>query len=296
VAEIAARRWGEDAYHGTLHALRVLLAPPATGAPALVRTASWRLRQLQAFAAGWSELRHDTLLYGEQLGAECDAPESDPPPGWVEPVPALYRRLAATVHALDERLSAAGIRGATATDETNPYYQPLSAKANILLGLLDFLAGVADTELAGAPLTRAQREKITRFGGHVEWLLISLANTDLLSRRDQDMAVIADVFTWRPSGLVVEVGVGRPDLLYAIIPGPDGPVIARGAVMSYRAFVQPMEQRLDDERWRARVAAGTIPPRPRWIAPIYAPPIAAVKPKGEGVTRCGPMSGARIDL
>ncbi len=296
IDEVPAERWNDDGYHGTLHALRALLVPPAETAPPLIRTAAWQLHQLQTFSAGWAELRHDTILYGEQLGVECDAPNPEPPPGWVEPVPAVYRRLGDMVRELDLRLSQAGITGESKEDPDNYYYRPLPEKATILLGLLDFLRDTAEAELAGKPLTRDQRQKITLFGGHVEWLLISLADTDLLSRRDQDMAVVADVFTWRPSGQVVEVGVGRPDLMYAIIPGPDGPVLARGAVMSYRSFLAPMDKRLGDEEWRARIDAGTAPPRPAWLEPIYAPSIPAIKLKDEGVSRCGPMSGASIEL
>jgi len=296
IAKVAADRWDDDAYHGTLTALRPLLADVPAAVPRLLRTPAWRRRALQAFAAGWAELRHDTILYGVQLGVECDAPDPDPPPGWVEPVPAVYRGLGDMVRELERRFKSAGVDIKGPSENENPYYQPLSQKASMVLHFLDFLRDVSEQELEGTPLSKEQRQTITLIGGRVEWILISLANTDLLSSRDQDMAVVADVMTYRPSGKVVEVGVAHPDLVYAIIPSDKGPVIARGAVMSYREFLAPQTRRMTDEEWRKDLAAGKAPERPAWVEPIYAPAIPSIALKGEGVGRCGPMSGANIEL
>ena len=294
LGKLPASRWGEDAYHGTLHALTALLPAAASGRPVLLGTRGWRLRALGAFAGGWAELRHDTILYGEQSGAECDAPDPPPPPGWVEPVPELYERLALMVRELEKRLASAGVPVQKAKEGV--YARPLAEKTKTLLGILEFLRDVSRRELAGKGLTAAELRRITLIGGEVEWLLISLANTDLLAERDQDMAVVADVFTWRTAGQAVEVGVGHPDLIYAIIPGPQGPFLARGAVMSYREFLQPVSQRLTDEEWRARLGAGKAPPRPAWLEPIYAEPVPAIKVVGQGVSRCGPSSGVGLEL
>ena len=296
IVGLPAVRWRQDAYHGTLHALRSLLPAPPASAPRLLRSPAWRLRALQAFAGGWSELRHDTILYGEQSGAECDAPDPPPPPGWVEPVPQVYGRLATLVQVLDKRLRAAGIPLKASKAAARPYAQPLATKTRSLIRFLHFLRDTARQELRGTPLTVKQRKRITLLGGEVEWLLISLANSELLARRDQDMAVIADVFTWRSAGKAVQVGVAHPELIYAIIPGPKGPVLARGAVMSYRAFLQPVKNRLTDEQWRNRLSGGRIPARPAWLRPIYAEPVQVIKPRGRGVTRCGPSSGGRLKL
>lgn len=296
IAKLPATRWHQDAYHGTLHALRALLPVPPDSAPRLIKTPAWRRRALQAFAGGWAELRHDTILYGEQSGAECDAPDPPAPPAWVEPVPEVYDRLAKMVGALDKRLRAAGVAVKARPAGGNPYARPLSAKTKQAVKLLTFLRNVARAERKGLALTPKQRKRITLIGGEVEWLLISLANTDLLARRDQDMAVVADVFTWRSMGKAVEVAVAHPDLIYAIIPGPTGPVLARGAVMSYREFLQPVTDRLTDEKWRKRLAAGKAPARPAWVEPLYAEPVPYLKVDGRGVSRCGPSSGAGLKL
>lgn len=302
-------RWSKDAYHGTLDALRTLFDPPAPATPPLLDSAAWRLRAVQAFAAGWAELRHDTILYGEQLGAECDAEAMEPPASWVEPVPRLYRRLAAMVRALEKRLTAAGIdlgfklerreepTGEDAADHPDPaeFYKPPAEKTKLVLDFLDFLAETSDLELQGRTLDRKRLDRLTTIGGEVEWILMTMANSDVLTERDSDMAVVADVFTWRPSAQVLEVAVAHPDLVFAIIPSPKGPVLARGAVMSYREFLQPSAERLTDEAWRSRLHDGSGPPRPRWLNALYTDAVGPVRPPKRFQDRCGPMSGSRIE-
>jgi hypothetical protein len=300
IGRAPVERWSGDAYHSTLHALRALLDEPPAGAPELLRTRAWSLRAVAAFASGWAELRHDTLLYGEQLGAECDAPEPEPPPCFVEPVPAVYARLAAMVRDFEGRLRRAKmVPPSPRDDDASPgaaYYRPLAEKTKLVLSLLDLLRTTSELELKGKPLDRKRRDRLTQIGGEAEWLLVALLDTDQLSPRDHDMSLVADVFTWRLSRQALEVGNAHPDLVYAIIPGPKGPVLARGAVMSYRELLEPMDKRLTDEEWRARLAAGRGPERPAWLKPLYAEPVPGIKLKGEGVQRCGKQSGATLEL
>jgi hypothetical protein len=301
IVSLPAERWSNDAYHGTLLALRPLWDPLPAGAPPLLQTDAWRLRALQAFAGGWAELRHDTILYGEQSGAECDAEDYEPPPGWVEPVPEVYQRLATMVRNLQKRLNAAGVdfgfrpkggRKEEGAPDARFMTESPATKTKKLLRVLDDLARMAADELQGKLPTLKDRESITTLGGAVEWLFMVFANSDMLNDRDADMAVVADVFTWRPSAQALQVGVARPDLIYAIIPSPNGPVLARGAVMSYREFLHPTSDRLTDEAWRTMIAAGRAPKRPDWLAPLYTDAVGPVTPHKEPQGRCGPSSGA----
>jgi hypothetical protein len=304
LAAVDGERWSQDAYHGSLHALRTLLDPLAGKVPPLLATEAWRLRALQAFASGWAELRHDTILYGEQESAECDAEDLEPPPCWVEPVPELYRRLASMARMLEKRLREAGVnpelkpeakpRGPDGELDPTEMRKPPAEKTKMLLTFLDTLAESAELELAGRKFDEKRRNWLTTIGGHVEWTLTVFANSDQMNDRDSDMAVAADVFTWRPTEQVLEVAVARPDLIYAVIPSPKGPVLARGAVMSYRELMHPAAERLTDEAWRKMIALGKEPQRPAWVAPLYAAPVGPVK-FNTTQGRCGPMSGAFIE-
>jgi hypothetical protein len=91
-------------------------------------------------------------------------------------------------------------------------------------------------------------------------------------------AVIADVATAPdidgdgiPSPVVLEVGVGRVDEIYVVVPviEDDGGVylqVAKGGVFSYYEFNWPANDRLTDEAWRTMLDAGEAPPRPPWTA------------------------------
>jgi len=90
-------------------------------------------------------------------------------------------------------------------------------------------------------------------------------------------------------------GIPLSELVFAIIPSPKGPVLARGAVMSYREFLQPSAERLTDEAWRSRLHDGSGPPRPRWLNALYTDAVGPVRPPKRFQDRCGPMSGSRIE-
>jgi hypothetical protein len=64
---------------------------------------------------------------------------------------------------------------------------------------------------------------------------------------------------------VVEIGTGRVDTIYVIVPDDHGGFqLAQGAVYSYYEFLQPLSNRLTDEAWRAMLDAGQQPDRPVW--------------------------------
>ena len=183
------------------------------------------------------------------------------------------------------------------------WIRPLSAKTKSVSELLDFLKETALLELRGKALDDKRRDRIMVIGGEVEWILTTLANTYELSERDYDMSLVADVFTYRPSpgaeeARVLEAGVAHPDLIYAYIPGPKGPVLARGAVMSYRELLTSSDKRLTDHEWQKKIAKGKVPEPPSWTDSLYAEPVEAIKLKKneKGRYRCSPMSGAGLEI
>ncbi|NUQ00803.1 MAG: DUF3160 domain-containing protein [Armatimonadetes bacterium] len=85
--------WQQNLYHGWLYVLQPLLSPASAGYPAFMRNLAWRDKSLITSLASWTQLRHDTILYGKQSVAEAGGDEPPPPPGYVEPQPLLYERL-----------------------------------------------------------------------------------------------------------------------------------------------------------------------------------------------------------
>ncbi len=83
------------------------------------------------------------------------------------------------------------------------------------------------------------------------------------SEADQDAAIVADIAS-SPEG-VLEVGTGRIDRIYVLVPNDDGTFqVAAGGVYSYYEFTNPPGERLTDEAWRAMLDSGEAPDRPAW--------------------------------
>lgn len=281
-----------DAYHQTLTALGTFLEAK----PLYFDPQAYRVRSLQTFAGGWAVLRHDTLLYAYQMGAECDSDEHPPPHGWVEPVPETYARLETMVSTFAKRVKEAGIADPKPDpDAYDVAFQSIETKTEAILDLLARMKAWSEKELRGEAFTLEERTDIAMVGGLAEHVLLTLADAFELGEGNDDMAVVADVFSWK--GNALEVGVAHPELVYAVIPTPEGWTLARGAVMSYREFMVPVAKRMTDEAWRERVAKSEdfeAATRPKWLDTISAPTVGVVElaPKQEAQTRCGYYGGA----
>jgi hypothetical protein len=280
-----------DAYHGTLRALAAAFGTD----PLWFSREAHQLRMLQTYAGAWAMLRHDTLLYAYQMGAECDAEELTSPYGWVEPYPEVYRALAEVVSGFEKRLKDAGIPTAGKDDdpwETGQY--SIGSKTEAVIGFLEQMIAWSNKELAGQPFTEKDRTDIAMVGGRAEHVVLTLADAFELGEGNDDMAVIADVFTFW--GQALEVAVGHPELVYAVIPTPEGWAVARGAVLAYREFFVPAADRMTDEEWRERLGdsedleRGT---RPKWLRDISAPPVGVIElpSDGKGQERCEYFGG-----
>jgi len=82
----------DNLYNGWLAALTTLSAPTVGPEfPAAMRTHAWAMKTLNTQLASWTQLRHDTIAYVKQSGTTTGL--CSYPAGFVEPLPALYRRL-----------------------------------------------------------------------------------------------------------------------------------------------------------------------------------------------------------
>lgn len=262
----------DDAYHRTLTALGGLL----TGDPIWYDAEAYELRMLHSYAGGWAMLRHDTILYAYQMGAECDAEEQPSPYGWVEPLPKTYAALRATVEAFDARLRAAGIVDPPRREDEFSQFSSINDKTRAIAWLLGKLETWAKLELEGHVFDPDELTEISMVGGAAEHVLLTFADAYELGEGNDDMGIVADVFTWQ--GQALEVGVAHPELIYALVPSPDGWVVARGAVLGYRELLVGSGDRMTDESWRDRLAKDEArDARPDWLAPITAPEVGVVE-------------------
>jgi len=140
-------------------------------------------------------------------------------------------------------------RGSEGDLDPTEMYKPVSEKTKLLLDFLDMLAESARWS-SQPQVRRTTLEALTTIGGDVEWMLMAFATPEQTNDRDADMAVVADVFTWRPTKRRSRSEWHAPILIYAVIPSPKGPLLARGAVMSYRG-VHASDGRTYDRRGMA---------------------------------------------
>ena len=218
-----------------------------------MQSEAWVDKQLSTALASWAELRHDTILYAKQ--SYTWEFTSVPPvvKGYVEPVPALYARLASLCEMMLTGLESRGLLSSL-----------MESKLQNLKDFLLDLQSISIKELEGTALTTEEYRIIERSGDTLEAIVKLPADDLIVSDTDDDMAVIADVHTDPNDGLVLEEGVGRPMVILAAVNIEGQVVLTRGAVFSYYEFTWPMGDRLTDESWQDMLEQGEAPPLPTW--------------------------------
>ncbi len=291
---LTADDWTETLYNTWLYSFFPLLQPPDGNYPTFMQSTAWLDKQINTALGSWAELKHDTILYAKQVYAEMGGgpmpPDPVPPINYVEPVPHFYARLAALTTMTREGL---GDRELLSERDEDSLLR--------LEELVLFLQTVSEKQLRGEPLTTAENERLRYYGGELEHLTMAAADSDeddpfampVLDEEPQ-AAVIADVATAPdpgrtgiPEPVVLEVGVGRINEIYVVVPvvAQDGTVslqLAKGGVFSYYEFVWPANDRLTDEKWRAMLDSGDAPPLPEWTA-SFVSKATAYTPLQQGV-------------
>jgi len=242
--------WQSNMYYGWLWTLKPLLCDFSEGYPSFMNKPAWKYKSLNTALASWAELRHDTILYGKQSGAECGG--DWPPPvvkSYVEPNIEVYERLLWLTRYSKENLLQKGIL-------PDNMHEKLSQFEDLLV----FLINCSVKELRNEELTVDEYNTLLIYGGTLEWLTLSMAEGPILSETDRNMAVIADVHT--VPGSYLEAGVGPASEIFVVVPIGGKLYLTRGAVFSYYEFVS--DRRLTDEQWQKLFKDSTAPSQPIW--------------------------------
>jgi hypothetical protein len=260
-------QWLGRFYDSWLYSFIPVLTTKAEAYPAYMQTAAWGYKDLNAALGSWAELKHDTILYSKmpEGAGGGGPPTSEPAPSYVEPNPLAFYRMAYMTRSLAGGMQARLIE-----------YPPLDIviESDIRLDYylqgmddlgdrLETLGDIAAKELAGEAPDDEESAVITRCLGLIECLNQDTGYNVPTSEMPK-LPVIAAVSGAQNS--VLEVGVGGIDRLYVVVPLEGQPQVAQGGVFSYYEFLQPRDQRLTDEEWRAMLADGSAPPLPAWAA------------------------------
>lgn len=247
--------WKSNMYYGWLWTLNPIIETFKNGFPQFMLNKAWEDKSLNTALGSWSELRHDTILYAKQSGAECGGDELPPSiKSYVEPNVKFYDRLLWLTKYSEKNLSARKI--------LNP---DMSDKLKSLEDLLTFMINCSVKELRNQELTQNEYNQLYIYGGTLEYLSASFSVGngrwfEITSEADRNMSVIADVHTGGMGYL--EEGVGPAAQIYVIVPIGKKLYLTRGAVFQYYEFIS--SQRLKDEDWQKMLRQNKAPKQPIW--------------------------------
>jgi hypothetical protein len=260
---ISGDNWLENLYGGWLWALQPLLYRDPALVPPLMQTDAWKRKDIHSSLGSWTELKHATLLYAEQPMGGLGGGGYTPPvtsASYVEPNPLVFARIAIVAATLDNGLAARGYYD-------QPGYTGLASVDTSLSSLMILsarLAEIAREEVAGEPVSYDDLYWLQETFDHELWVIRYEVEV-WIPDPPESVALVADVASNPNAMTALEEGIGLVDYIYVITNSPYGLQLTRGGVYSTYEFVQPIDQRLTDDEWRAMIAAGNVPPRPAWI-------------------------------
>lgn len=249
--------WPANLYTGWLESLQQVMAFPADGAPDFMKSRVWARKSLNAALGSWTELRHDTILYAKQsVTAEGDGGEAPETPGYVEPYPAFYAKIAELATTLREGLLDYELVDSEAAN-----------KLETMIWLAETLASIAGKELAGEELTAEETATIIEYGHYLEMLEQfddESGEGRTLSPSAEKSPLVADVHSSYNSRTALQEGTGYPVALYAAFEVNGALQLFVGASYAYYEFTVPIDARMTDEEWITVLDTGQAPPRPAW--------------------------------
>jgi len=259
-SRLSEEEWMGNMYQGWLWTLFGFLEPFGEGYPSFMTNEAWVDKNLNTALGSWSELKHDTVLYGKQSGAECGGAGFEEVIGYVEPNIEVYEKLLWLTKFSRKNLSARGLA-----------IEGIDMKMGEFEEILEFLINCSIKELRNEELTNEEYFQIEVYGGRLERLTASFAGDylrwfEITSETDKNMAVIADFHTIAPNpqsdGGYMETGVGSAYEIYVVVPIGGKLYLTRGAVFSYHEFIS--NERLTDEKWQKLIKEDKQPPMPEW--------------------------------
>lgn len=223
------------------------------GFPTFMKSEGWKAKELNTYLASWAQLKHDTLLYAKQAGAECGGFEAEQPVGYVEPSIEVYSRLNFAIKILKDKISTMNIlseRQMGAIDKLEDFN--------------DFLIACSKKELAGEDLSQEDIDRINLIGGEVEDIYLDIYEVDpddyesYFALDEKDRVTVADLMRTTtnqanvPADKILEVGSGFPRTIYVVYNVNGEMRIGCGAIMTYYEFLS--DERLDDDQFSKMIS------------------------------------------
>ena len=270
--------WQETTCTQWMNALKVLTDKEGKDKmPYFMLTPEWDKKDLNAVLASWAELKHDAILYAKQpAGAECGGGEEIPDPvvkGYVEPNVGFWKKAIELLDNTEKLLKQENMLPEKVKDATERMREEA-----------EFLLRISEKELAGQEPTDEEYDQIKAVGATIEYISLDLIRSEDqylmgwsdVQGADKKVALVADVYTANadnnPNKSILFEAVGDADEIYVVVEIGGYLVLTRGAVFSYREFIQSIdEQRLTDEEWQEQLKKNARKGVPDWMKPLFVP-------------------------
>ncbi len=244
--------------------------------PYFMVNSEWSKKDLNAALASWAELKHDAILYAKQpMGAECGGggPPEPVVKGYVEPNTGFWKKAIELLNNTEKLLK-----------EQNMMTEKVSDATGRLREEAQFLLNISEKELAGKELTDEENDQLECIGATFENISLDLVRQpdqylmgwSDVQGADKKVALVADVYTANADNnknkSILFEAVGDADEIYVVVEIGGYLYLTRGAVLSYREFIQPIDQpRLTDEEWQKQLEENPRKGVPEWMKRIIVP-------------------------
>ena len=269
--------WDETTATQWMQTLKVLTTGTDSKSPYFMQNPNWSKKDLNAALASWAELKHDAILYAKQpMGAECGGGENVPEPvvkGYVEPTVKFWKKAGELLE-----------NTAKVLKDQNMMTDKIEGVTERLKEEVEFMLRVSEKELANKILTDEEYDHISYIGATFENISLDLLrmpeqnlyNWVDIEGADRKVALVADVYTANADNnkekAILFEAVGDADEIYVVVEIGGYLYLTRGAVLSYREFIQPIDQpRLTDEEWQKQLESNPRKGVPEWMKSILLP-------------------------
>jgi hypothetical protein len=264
-----SRQMTRSWYDRYLDTLAALSAPAEPDAPVFMRGEPWAAKSCQTILGSWAQARHTFTLQAKQSVTYLGM--ADKPPGFVEPNPEFFRRLADLVEEAVQHFEAGGVFSPTPTIEPDKRQFVVNDETDrqrwdVLKTVTRRLESLAHKQLRQQPWTPEEASFIRHYGEKLALVMGYFSNSYETPRDDAPRwtAVASD----SNSGALLAVAIGRARLLHVLYPWRGGEVLCTGSVISYYEYAG--KKLLTDEEWKTQLDSPDAPALSSWLTPYLA--------------------------
>lgn len=256
--EITDDEWKSDLYKGWLWTIKssAVSFENTEGMPHFIRNEKWTDKNIHTSLGSYAELKHDSILYMKQSGAEMGGGGADRvvPYNYVEPNVEVYAKLKWLALNTKEQLASRNML----TDEMGPILDQI-------IEMQDTLMVVSTKELTNQNLTEEENLDLYRYGGMIDSIIqtmqMNLMRNGVDTSNDFTTALIADVSTVAPAGAsgkgaYLEIGNGLPCEIYVVCQTNGNTYLAKGALFNYYEFLS--DKRLTNQQWQTMIGVKRV--------------------------------------